>query len=236
VRARAGLLVAGLALGWVAYALHAAAPPERLALLTAWSERFPDARPTSPAEAARHDRERAEAVRRDAVWLLAGLAAGCLAVAAAGGRLRAAGGGGVGAVLVASSVGVGAAGVVVSLKGQWSRAARDAWTLADDNLRAVAGPFADTLRTWREQVGPRDALVVVGGHDVLLNAVAWAMHPRPIHPLGVSVPPSMSVDEARDAVARSDLGADAPARWLVDLDALAQRDAATRPPLVRIDP
>jgi hypothetical protein len=221
----------GLLAAWIAEADALPAP----GWLAGWSARHPDPHPFSPEESATLARVLDGQRRDDALLLLAGLAAGCAAVAARPALVRLAGGGAA-AVLAAGSVALGLWATGESLRGQWQGARDGTWSLGDDSLAALAGPHAAELQELRAQIGVHDAVLLAGTNQPLFNATAWALYPRAIFPVLQDVPDAMSADEVRDLARALPQGADFPRRWLLDLRALERDDAAGRPALIEVGP
>ncbi len=229
------LLLAGV-LGALAFVADArrpdGVPPPRW--LAQWERDHPDPRelaaPDADVFSGMEDGER----REDLTLLLAALAAGC-AAAGWSTRLVARAGSAAAAVLVAGSVAVGVFAVAISAKEQWSGLRAGTWTLSDDNLDVVAGPQAATLRAWRRQIGPQDAVIVVGTDQPLLNVVAWALFPRPLFPRLQDLPPDLDEQAVRKAAAGLDIGRGRPARWIVDLRVLRSGGAGSHPALMQVD-
>ena len=215
---------------WIAEADALPAP----GWLARWSERHPDPRDFSPEETATLARALDGQRRDDALLLLAGLAAGCVAVAARPALARVAGG--AAAVLAAGSVALGLWATGESLRGQWQGARDGTWSLGDDSLPALAGPHTAALKELRAQVGVGDAVLLAGTNQTLFNATAWALYPRAIFPVLQEVPDDLRADEVRELARALPEGADFPRRWLLDLRALERGDAAGRPALIEVGP
>jgi hypothetical protein len=229
------LLVLAVTCGLLSAAASSSDALPAPAWLTAWSAAHPDPHPLSPDESQALARGLDGQRHEDVVLLLAGLAVGCLAVAAQPPLARAAGGVLAG-VLAAGSVALGIEALGASLRGQWDAARDGQWSLGDDSLPALAGPYCDALRELRLQIGPGDAVLLVGTNQPLFNAAAWALSPRAIFPVLQDVPDSLGEEDVR-ALARSlRLGADFPRRWLLDLRALELGQAAAHPALIEVTP
>jgi hypothetical protein len=237
LRPRTRLLLLALAAGCGVLAVLAArsdtlpAP----AWLVGWTSAHPDPRALTPDETQTLARVLDGQRRDDLVLLLAGLAVGCLAVAAQPALARAAGGVLAG-VLAAGSVALGIEALGASLRGQLEGARDGSWSLGDDSLPALAGPHADALRELRQRIGPDDAVLLVGTNQPLFNAAAWALAPRAVFPVLQDVPDALGAEEVR-ALARSlSLGTGFPRRWLLDLRALERGEAAGHPALIEVGP
>lgn len=188
--------------------------------LTTWKQAHPDPRQAGEVAARRHQATRARQRRDDLAALALALAAGCAVLALVpaprpGWRAAAP------RVLVAGGLALGLASVGGALGGLPERVRSGRWDPGDHALPAVAGPLADVVVTWRSRMGPDDAVIVAGTQDALLNTVAWALHPRPIHLVGAPVPAGLSPAEQTALGAVLPLAREAPARWLLDLDAVA---------------
>ena len=205
--------------------------------MASWRAEHPDRRVLGAAGQARFLDQQGAARRDDALVLLVALAAGCLLVAVRPERWRRRLDD-VSAVLVLGSSIAGLTWLGLNLADVAGRARVGHWTLGDDNLSAVAGPYTELLADWRERIDARDAVILVGSRDYLLNLVAWSLHPRPLYPYipPAPIPDELPADELARAIAGLPQGRDAPGRWMVDLEALARGDQATRPALVRLDP
>ena len=221
----------GLLAAWAARSDTLPAPD----WLADWTSAHPDPRSLSSDETQALARALGGQRREDVVLLLAGLAVGCLAVAAQPPLARAAGGVLAG-VLAAGSVALGIEALGASLRGQFDGARDGTWSLGDDSLPALAGPHAAALRELRQQIGPDDAVLLVGTNQPLFNAAAWALAPRAVFPILQDVPDTLDAEEVR-ALARSlSLGTGYPRRWLLDLRALERGEAARQPALLEVGP
>lgn len=231
---RVALLIVALACagGAAALALREALPGP------AWLERHaalrPDPRPLSSEEAATLARTLARQRRDDALLLLAGLAAGCLCVAARPALARPAGV--LAAVLATGSVALGLHAAARSLGAQASDAAAGRWTIGDDALDALAGAHAGSLRDLRARIAEDEAVLLVGTSQALFNAAAWALHPRAVFPIVQDVPPGLEEEPLRLSARSLPQGAGFARRWLLDLGALEQGAAAGRAALLEIPP
>jgi len=204
--------------------------------LEAWTRAHPDPRPISDQEEARLLRTLAEQRRQDALLLLAGLAAGCAALAAWPALGRAAGGP-VLAVLAAGSVAVGLGAVVQSVRGQLQGAADGSWSLGDDSLPALAGPHAAELRAARDRTAAGDAVLLVGTNPILHNAAAWTFDGRTLLAVPQDVPADVDAGSLRAFASDKLPAVAAPARrWLLDLGAIERGATAERPILVELEP
>jgi hypothetical protein len=70
-------------------------------------------------------------------------------------------------------------------------------------------------------------VLLVGTQDYLLNVVAWSLSPRAIYPIVLAVPPDFDPELLVAQAATLEFGREAPARWLIDLDAVARWLAAS---------
>lgn len=230
---RAALLAGGLLCAAAAALVGARdglAGPEWLAR---HERSHPDPRPLDPAEASGFAAILARQWRDDAALLLAGLAAGCLAVALRPSLARPAGA--ATAVLALGSVALGLHATGLSLRAQAEAIAAGEWTAGDDALDALAGPHADALRELRARVPTDAAVLLAGTNQVLFNSAAWALHPRALYPVLLDVPRDLT-PEARVRMARElPQGTDASGRWLLDLGALERGEPVERT-LLRLDP
>lgn len=203
--------------------------------LERWSHEHPDPRALSPDEAATLARTLDGQRRDDALLLLAGLAAGCAAVAAFPELARAAGST-LTRVLVVGSVALGLSAVVASVRGQLDGARDGTWTLGDDSLPAIAGPQTAALRAARDRTAPGDTVLIVGTNQPLFNAAAWTFDGRALYPILQDVPDGMSTEALRDFTRGLPQGAGGARRWLLDLRALERGEAAGRPALLELTP
>ena len=221
-RARVVALLAAAALAVAALLVASSGTLASPAILADWSRRHPDPRALADGETVLLERLQGDARRADVLCLLGAVAAGCALVALRP-RLAAACGGVRAAVLASGSVVLGLvlAGTAVVEQAQAARAGE--WTLGDDNLDAVAGVHAPTLRQWRTIVPEGDAIILLGTDSYLWNVVAWALHPRPVYPLVQEVPPTMTEDELVGLLAPQAFARGHGARWAVDLAALREQ-------------
>jgi len=231
---RVALLLAALACAGGAARLAARDGLPGPPFLERHAELRPDPRPLTPDEAATLAHRLAGQRRDDALLLLAGLAAGCLAVAARPALARPAGV--LAAVLATGSVALGLHAAARSLAAQASDAAAGRWTVGDDALDALAGGHAGALRELRARIAEDEAVLLVGTDQVLFNAAAWALHPRALFPLVQDVPAGMDAAQLREFARRLPQGAGFARRWLLDLGALAQGAAAGREALLDVPP
>lgn len=243
---RALWVVVGVGLLAAAWAVHDGRVDAGDLWPGAWVARHPDPRDLGAAGEQVHGAERARAWQLDAALLALGLGVACLALGVRGGARRGSGStdaaptsaeaDGVPALrpLAFGAVAIALVSAAAALDDVRLRARRGAWTLADDALPGVAGPHAETLRAWRDEVPADAAVLVVGTRDFLLNLVAWSLHPRAVHPVVVPVPGDMDGTALLELARAHTAGVDAPGgRWLVDLDALA--GASDRPALQQVD-
>jgi len=206
-----------LVLGWIAVTLADAQTIAEPSWVTAWKRAHPDPRVMSVAATARHETERARHRRNDLVDLALALGLGCAVLS-----LRPKESGDVAPrLLLWSGLALGAVSAGRALIEVSERASIDRWSVSDQALATVAGPNAERLLRWRERMAPDDAVIFVGGQDALLNTVAWALHPRPIYFVPMAVPDGMGLERVAELGAQLPQGRGAPARWLLDLDALA---------------
>jgi hypothetical protein len=139
------------------------------------------------------------------------------------------------AVLAGGSVALGIALGGASIVEQVHRARAGEWTLGDDALSGLAGPHAETLRTWRGLVPEQDAVILLGTDSRLWTLVAWALHPRAIYPVLRDVQPDLSDAAIREQLRPLDLGRGQGTRWAVDLGALAAPEQCAHAALLRVD-
>ena len=130
---------------------------------------------------------------------------------------------------------VGLAGLGTSVVSQVQAARNDYWSLSDDVLPRLAGPYADVLRAWRDRIAEQDVVLVLDSDPKMWNATLWALHPRRIYPRVLEVPRDMSSDEIADAARKIAPPHDGAACWVVDLGVLKSPAGAGHPPLVRVD-
>jgi hypothetical protein len=229
---RIGLAIAGAGLGVFAL-LVAARETVPLRTVERWEQEHPDPRPMGGTDVRAVSAMGAEERRLDLTLLLAGLAVGC-GVVAARPSLGATAGGTLTAVLAAGSIAVGVARLGASATSQVEDALAGHWSLSDDVLPRLAGPHAQTLRSWRGLIGEDDVVLLLGSDARLWNAVLWALHPRAIYPRVLDVPREMSSEEIA-AAARRVAPRPGGACWVVDLGVLSSPDGAGHPALVRVD-
>jgi hypothetical protein len=219
-----------LLLGWVAWQLH---DREQLAApwMERWAQEHPGPRDPDAAALERVAHEFAVDRRGDLFGLSLSLAVAALALAVSPRSWLASQGSGLRLLAVGALAG-GLVGMVTSVSETSRLAALDRWTLSDQSLPSYVGALSETMIQWREIVPEDNALIVVGTNDFLLSRLGWAMFPRPVHPVVLSLPPGLDLEGLAALAAEVSLGQSAPGRWLVDLDALASR----RPALVRVEP
>ena len=231
---RALLLVLAAVFGGAA-ALVARQPALPVPGAQAWAARHPDPRVVDPDSeatlAAQVDGER----RRDAVLLLAALAAGC-AVVAASPRVAAWTGGAPAAVLLCGSLGLGLFHLARSAGDLAAGVRNGSWSVADDTLERIAPEQAGTMREWRERIAPDDAVILVGADPWLYDLVVWALHPRALYPMLLDIRPTTSEQAVLRGASRLPVGRDHAARWIVDLGVLRDPRGAAHPPLIRVEP
>lgn len=222
------LLAVVAALGAVRVGTHPDAP--RASWIDHWEAAHPDARPLGGPDVDLFRAMKAAERREDGASLLAALAVGALAVAAGGtwtqrlGAPR--------ALLLFGTLALGAFHVGLSMWRQHRAGVAGEWTLGDDALFAMSPEHADTLRAWRARV-PADApVLLVGRNNFLRGIVAYALFPRPLHPIVLDVPAGMAPDDVRAMLADTALGGPGT-RWVVDLRALEE---GREPALLEVAP
>jgi len=200
-----------------------------------WSELHPDPRAIdTESEIALRlqvDGER----QADLTLLLASLAAGCVVVAAWP-RVADWTGGAPSAVLLCGSIGLGLLALGRSAAGQVAGLRDGSWSIADDTLDRIAPAQAETIRQWRRQIAPGDAVIVIGADPALYDLVVWALDPRPLYPMLLDIRPGTSAEQVLRGARALPVGREHGARWLIDLAALRQGRAAGHPALIRVEP
>jgi len=224
-------LLLATAFGWAAVQLHDL-EQVRAPWLERWAQEHPGPREPDAQAIERVADDFAADRRADLFGLALGLGAGLAAVAVAlavGRREWVEGRGAALRVLAVGAVAGSAAAMASSLSEVASLAELNRWTLSDDSLAAYVGPLEGTVREWRQRIPDDHAVIVVGTNDFLLSRVGWALSPRPVHPLVMPSPPGADLAELGELASELMLGREAPGRWLVDLDALADgREALVR--------
>jgi hypothetical protein len=228
-----GLAIAAVLLSVLALRV-AALEGVSLRAVERWESVHPDLRPMDGTDLEAVSAMGSEERRIDLMLLLVGLGLGCAIVAASPSLTRTAGST-LTAVLAAGSIAVGLAGLGTSVISQVQAARNDYWSLSDDVLPRLAGPYADVLRAWRDRIAEQDVVLVLGSDPKLWNATLWALHPRRIYPRVLEVPRDMSSDEIADAARKIAPPHDGAACWVVDLGVLKSPAGAGHPPLVRVD-
>lgn len=214
-----GVVAVACAAGAWTTAQRTRVPPAPV--LATWEREHDDFYPLDEQQTVVFTTKRDEKRRDDVLWLLVGLAGGALATALAPSRTTARLGGPVGGVLVAAAVTTGLWATGRSLADQVDRARSDRWTLGDDALSIFASGHAVHIRELRERIPPDHAVITVGRRDIELNLAAWGLHPRPVYPLIVRPPVGLRVDMIAEELAASDLAAEHPGRWVLDLGRMA---------------
>lgn len=195
-----------------------------------WERSHPDGRPLAEDEAETFRRMKVPERREDATSLLAAVACGALVAACARPWTRRLGL--ARAMLLGGSLGLGAFHVGLSMWHQHRAGVEGTWTLGDDALDAMTPRHADTLRAWRARVPEGEPVLLVGRNNFLRGVVAYALFPRPLHPVVVDVPAGMGPDRVRAMLGDAGPGA-SERRWVVDLGALAE---GREPALIEVAP
>lgn len=200
----------------------------------AWADRHPE--PRALSERAEHAlSEQVDGERRnDLALLCAALAAGCIVVAAWP-RVASWTGGAPSAVLLCGSIGLGLLHLGLSATGQLGGMRDGSWSVADDTLDRIAPEHAATLRQWREQIGPDDAVILIGSDPWLYDLVVWALPTRALYPMLTQIRPSTSTKEVLRGARSLAVGREHAVRWVLDLNVLQQGHASGHPALIRVD-
>jgi len=225
--ARMLALLLAVWLGWAAVQLHGV-EQVRAPWLERWAQEHPGPREPDARAIERVADDFSVDRRADLFGLALGMAAAALALAL-GPRAWVEGRGAALRLVAVGAVVGGGAAMASSLTEVSNLAELNRWTLSDDSLAAYVGPLEGTVRDWRERIPDDHAVIVVGTNDFLLSRVGWALYPRPIHPVVLTLPQGVDLAGLGELANELTLGREAPGRWLVDLDAMATgREALVR--------